>query len=315
MPRHAAPLPAALTARPFTLAEARALSVPDGRLRRSDIRRIGPSLYAPRMAEHTEADLVEAVLGVHPEAVACGLTAARLWGLPLPLELATWRPVHPIEISAPGSRRRSHALILWRRLALEPSDITIGDRIRCTSPERTFIDVGPRLRHEDAVALGDALVRTPRPDLEGRDQAWTTLERLRAGVEAHRGRGRAMLRERVGDVRVGADSAPESFLRLAATRAGLPEPVPNKRIVVDGTDLGVPDLQWADLRVCAEHEGPHHRTPEQQERDIRRSERRRRAGWIEVCTTAVDLRDGCRRAVERYRQALQDHGWSGPERE
>lgn len=110
-------------------------------------------------------------------------------------------------------------------------------------------------------------------------------------------------------MRTSADSPAETALRLAAMRAGLQIPLANARIAEGGVELGEPDLAWPELRVCAEHEGPRHLTPEQLAHDIARAELRHRQGWIEVRTTGADLRHGCARGVARLREALLRHGW------
>ena len=118
-------------------------------------------------------------------------------------------------------------------------------------------------------------------------------------------------------VRMSSDSPAETRLRLAFVRAGLPEPLANTRLRVAAergvglVDLGEPDLQWPQWRVVVEHEGPRHLRPEQLARDIERTERRRDAGWLEVRTTARDLRNECRSAIVRTRAALTNRGWRG----
>lgn len=309
MPPRPSPLPDALAARIFTLGDARASGVSAQRLRRSDVLRIGPSLYRPRLVEPTEADVIAAYCGADPRIAACGPSAARLWGLPLPRALETWAPGDPVHLTTSSSRRRSGPMVIWHDLALGPGDVRSGERVRATGPARTFLDMAALLDHDSLVIIGDALVRRPRPRLEGRSDPWTTLDELRAAAGAFRGRGARRAREALRDVRMSADSPPETRLRLACIRDGLPEPVANGAVVVGGVDLGEPDLHWPQWRVCGEHEGPRHRTPEQQARDIRRTERRARFGWVEVLTTSGDLRDQCRTAVRRYTEALLRQGW------
>ena len=111
-----------------------------------------------------------------------------------------------------------------------------------------------------------------------------------------------------------SDSPPETALRLAVVRAGLPAPLANVRVEQvqsEGTvlDLGEPDLHWPQWRVALEHEGPTHLDRNQVPKDIARGERRRDAGWIEVRTTFADLPHGCRSAVARVRRALESQGW------
>ncbi|MFC7375055.1 hypothetical protein ACFQRD_07225 [Brachybacterium sp. GCM10030268] len=110
---------------------------------------------------------------------------------------------------------------------------------------------------------------------------------------------------------MGSDSPAETKLRLAVIREGIPEPQINVEIFAGPVSLGTPDLSWAQWQVCLEHEGPSHRTPQQQERDIERSERRRDHGWVEIQTTARDLRSECHRAVDRISENMRRQGWTG----
>ncbi|WP_394214299.1 hypothetical protein [Brachybacterium vulturis] len=156
-------------------------------------------------------------------------------------------------------------------------------------------------------------MQRPRPRYEGRDTPFATVAELTEAVTGHRGRGARRLREAVALVRMSSDSPPETALRLAAVRAGLPEPLASVRaeqVQPDGTllDLGEPDLHWPQWRVAREHEGPTHLDRDQMPKAIARGERRRDAGWIEVRTTYADPPHGCRSAVTRVRRALEMQG-------
>ncbi len=309
MARHAAALPSTLPAPVFGLREALALGVCPDRLRRRDVMRIGGQLFARAGQEITELDVVACLCRVHGDAVACGPTAARLWQAPLPRDLSAWTAGDGVHLLHPTGSRRPTTLVTWHRGALGPADMVATTRARVTSAPRTWADLAPLLGLDDLVAVGDCFVRRPRPGLEGRDEPWTTLSALAAAAESHTGRGARALREALALVRVGSDSPAETRLRLGCRRAGLPEPLANARILEDGSDLGEPDLQWRQWKVCLEHEGPHHLTPAQLTRDIRRAERRHRHGWIEVRTTAPDLARGGEVGALRARDALLRHGW------
>src|SRR5699024_11803147 len=86
-----------------------------------------------------------------------------------------------------------------------------------------FLALGAVLQEEALVAIGDHLVRAPRPALEGRSAPHATLEELREAAARATGRGVVRVREAVGKVRMSADSPPETALRIAMVRAGLPE--------------------------------------------------------------------------------------------
>ncbi|TJY69372.1 hypothetical protein E4J89_10590 [Arthrobacter sp. CAU 1506] len=111
-------------------------------------------------------------------------------------------------------------------------------------------------------------------------------------------------------VRVGADSAPETRLRLALVDAGLPEPSLNEPIVDDwGRIWHSPDMQYKDYKLTIEYEGAHHRTSEQLARDIQRAEQTAAIGWLERRVSKEDMHGDARSAVSKIRTALRSQGW------
>lgn len=338
MPGRPRPLPDALPFPVFTTVEARRAGVPASRLRAADLRSVDRGLWARISHPVTEADIVAALCRCDSDVFATGLTAARLWKIPLPGALddeavpsprppriergrLTYRPGGRsvdtrIHLASPNAFRQGTALIRWSQLDVDPVTLGTMPAVRLTSRARTLLDLAGLLQPEALVAIGDHLVRRPREEFEGRSEPFMTLPELRRMADDFHGRGARKLREAVDRVRVSADSPAETQLRLAVVAAGLPEPRANERATsgpgaADGEqDLGEPDLHWPQWRVALEHDGPTHLSPEQQAKDITRGERRTRAGWIEVRTTAVDLRYGCQRAVTRVRDALQRQGWS-----
>lgn len=334
MPNNPAPLPPSLVSAAFTATEARALGVPASRLRANDIVRIRRGLHAHVGAHVSEAAIVAAQCRSDPGCYAAGLTAARLLGLPLPGALgdpiiaamtagSDEVPSPPpsnggvdkrIHLGTTGSPRRGNPLIRWSRsnngtgtLLRMSSGLVVTDRVR------TFVELSDVVSHEALVAIGDHLVRRPRRRFEGRDTPYVGLEDLRSIADAYSGRGAVALRRAVSKVRMSSDSPAETRLRLIFAEAGFPEPLANQRAWSGEVDLGEPDLHWPQYRVAVEHEGPRHLTPEQKARDIARTERRVRQGWIEVCTVADDLAFRGRRALDRVRWALEKQGWDGTE--
>lgn len=312
MPRRPSPLPSTLPFAVFTAAEARRAGVTVDRLRATDIRRLGYGLYARADVEITEIDVLASQTRIDPLATGRSLSAARHWRFPLPLGVSEWDPDADdpaVLLTAGGHARRSTPLLRWDRRRLHPGDIAVSSGVRLTGRVRTWIDLAQELRVEQLVHIGDHLVRIPRPWAEGRSEPYSTPDELATAVQRHPGPGRPRLREALSLIRVGSDSPAETSLRLAALDAGLPIPELNVRQFADGVDLGEPDLAWPGWKVCVEHEGPHHRTPEQQEKDISRRELRESMGWIEVQTVHRDLHRGCRRGVQRTRAALERRGW------
>lgn len=346
MPRHPTPLPPSLEYPVFTATEAVRHGVTRDRLNASDLIAIARGLYGQRDELHTEVDILSAYCRADPKVFAHGLSAARYWGLPLPQNLQTaLAPAKPstypldrppvtksasptnalpaeisdaapppdrrLHLAAPDRRRTSNALVRWGEHRREDEDIVaIGD-LRLTTHTRTLVDLAAVLRRDLLVQIGDHLVRRPRSWAEKRRSPYATLGQLRDLASASSGRGARTLREAVELMRVGSDSPAETRLRLALVRAGLPEPLANVRAYEGTMDLGEPDLHWPQWRVALEHEGPGHLDRRQLAKDIRRGDLRRDHGWIEVRTTAGDLRDGCWEAVCRVAVALRRQGWRG----
>lgn len=331
MSRSPSPLPEELPHVVFTAEEAHACGVSTVRLRATDLVPVARGVYARRGAEIAEADIVAAYCRIDPAVFAVGLTAARLWTIPLPgtfskqviapppqARRVDGRTVHRprdggvdrrIHLATSGSPRRSTALVRWSHVRSGADQLVRAYRWALTSRTQTLLDLGDELAVDALVAVGDHLVRRPRPSFDERSEPYATIPELRSTAESFTGRGARAVRTAVGLVRMSADSPAETRLRLALVRAGLPEPWANIRAGTAGEGLGEPDLHWPQWKVAVEHEGPHHLTPEQLARDIARGERRRKAGWIEVRTTAGDLHDGCRAAVIRAREALTAQGW------
>lgn len=315
MPRRPSPLPPSLPYAVFTAAEAREAGVSADRLRAKDLHRIGYGIYARADVKITERDLLTAMTRSGPQIVARGLSAARHWSFPLPWTVQKWvgsPQITPVHLTSGGLVHRDTKLLRWNRQHLRDEEIVTDSGLRITNRVRTWLDLAQELSLDDLVRIGDHLVRMPRPWAEHRHDPFATPAELVTAIANYPGPGRPQLRTALELTRVGSDSAAETTLRLAAGRAQLPAPELNVRQYAGTVDLGEPDLAWPEWKVCIEHDGPSHRTSEQQEKDIRRRERREAHGWIEVQTVAADLRYGCRRGVQRMIEALEKHGWRPP---
>ena len=307
----------------FTRAEALRAGVLPGRLRRADLTRLRPGLYRRVGVPIGEADIASALCRDDPRAVIVGASAARILGFPLPDVLEQWRPGVPVQVSIPGGVVSSDRVVRWRDLVLAPDESWTASvefrmapegttrpplPIRVTTRARTWRDLAGTVPHLSLVAIGDHLVRRPRPTLEqGRSTPWCTLEELRQACTGHHAR---VLRDAVDQVRVGADSRRETLLRLAFVRDGLPEPQLNVPLIgTDGIPRHEPDFLWPQYRVCAEYEGRHHSDPEQVSRDIERARTVKGAGWVEVRLHHSDVGADCAAAVRLVREELEARGW------
>lgn len=174
-----------------------------------------------------------------------------------------------------------------------------------TTPERTWLDLANELTPDYLVALGDQLVRVPRPGLEGREHPYATFDSLQSILAAHswsRGVGRAKAALEL--MRVGADSVPETLLRLAMHHAGLPEPELQILLNPENSRSPSADLGFRRWRLAIQYEGAHHSGEDQRLRDARRDRSFRAAGWTVIHATVDDLRDDFRGVLRRIRQHL-----------
>lgn len=140
-------------------------------------------------------------------------TAAELLGLPT---RQPWRPgdsVHVIVTDRCPPRRRGFV----GHPGLEMAALARWKGLPVVRAVEVWAQLGgqPGYEVEHLVAAGDAIVRH-RPDL---------VQALHEVADRPRRRGARQLRRAADLIRVGADSAPESVLRLVLTAAGMPEPL------------------------------------------------------------------------------------------
>lgn len=241
-----------------------------------------------------------------PEAwLSCG-TAARLLHLPLN---RLWQKDPDVHLSFPAStgRRIVRSGVKSHRAVIRPDDaVTLDDDVRVSSYPRLWLELAAQCSTAQLVILGDYLVRVPYPRYEGRRRALASLQDLReATASSSNLRGIRKAREALGLVRVGADSPPETTLRLAMHSAGLPEP----ELQVAGVD-GDPRAPRADLgyrrwKIAIQYEGFTHFSPEQAKADHRRDNFFLSRGWIVLRFSDADYRDGFLGAVGVIRQAIE----------
>lgn len=216
-----------------------------------------------------------------PHAVICDRTAAWLHGIDVlryrelevlpPLDLVVKRSFSP-------RTRRS-----WRngQRDLADRDVMIIHGLRVTTPLRTTMDLGCKLPRRDALAAVDAFMRVhglTRRDLEAE------LPRFR------RRRGVVQLRVVIAVASPLAESPAESWMRMCLVDAGLPPPVLQHSIRVDGYEIYRLDLAYPHHRLCIEYDGAEfHETDEQRAADAERREWLRANGWTVIVLTRNDL--------------------------
>jgi hypothetical protein len=214
-----------------------------------------------------------AVLAPGPGAVLSHRSAAALWGL-------RQSSRGKIDVTAPGRRGRiPEGIDAHRHGSLQPQDRTVVEGIPCTTVARTLLDLAGVVGIRE---LGSAITQAEVLRL-------FDLAAVREVVRRSRGRrGVARLRLAI------AEHDPESelarselerrFLALCRT-AGLPVPAVNAPVALPGGDV-VADFLWRDARLIVEADSHRfHGTPSAFERDRRRDQQLKRAGWEVVrCT-------------------------------
>ncbi len=117
-------------------------------------------------------------------------------------------------------------------------------------------------------------------------------------------------REALALMRVGADSGPETLLRLAMRDAGLPEP--DLQITLwQGKGAPSADAGYRQRKIALQYDGDHHLDEPQRHSDRRRDNAFVAAGWTVLIFTQRDLANGFQDAVIRIKQALRS-AWLDP---
>lgn len=328
VPRLPEPVPPDLKAVPFTVAQGRASGLSVKRMRASDLRRpvrgvrraVGTAVEAgpngPAVWAAADAVLRErctAVELVVPDgAFFSHLTAARLWPLPLPrwaveddaVHVAVLEPAMSPRLPGVVGHRLSHHMIF-----------TVPRRgFRLVDPATLFCQLAAVLPLPDLVAVGDALILAPRYPDDGDERPSLALSDLTERVVRARGRGTVKARRALGLVRQGAESRPETLVRLAIAEAGLPEPELNVDVLAaNGSFIGRGDMVYRRYRVVVEYDGDQHRTDTRQyDHDVGRLDRFAAHGWRVVRLTGRAFHVDRYTCLARIEQALVAGGWRRP---
>lgn len=229
-----------------------------------------------------------------PGHVVVGMTAAKLWGLPIPpSEDLMGRSVAIAEIEHEGRRSRGRG-VTGHRLLMPRDHVTTVQGVQVTSVARTWVDCAALMNEDHLLAMGDCALERELLDPHH-------LEVVMRWAEGRRGIRRA---RRVAPlVRPGVESPQESRLRWVILSHGLPEPEINPWIVVRGQRLARLDLAYTSLRIGVEYDGDWHATTQQH--DHRRRLILAQNGWAVVVAHKEDL-DSPGRLLRRVRQLIQD---------
>lgn len=287
-----------------------------GRIRRRDlwaplhgvrIAADGPDDWRGLGAEEAFRRRCRVTAAVLPKGVGFGsLTAARLWSVPLPLSL----PGDELHVVAlPGSWPTKRPGIRSRQLKDRNAFLVDREGLPVIDPATLACHLALELPPDDLVAAIDALLHVPVIPQAGRP--FLTPEDLRERLSTYRGPGRPAAAWAITRARTGAESRPESLLRLAIVAGGLPEP----RLNVDirdgaGRFLGRGDMVYELYRLVVEYDGDHHRSDTTTyNHDLERVDALTGAGWRVLRITAGMFFGQRATAVARVRAALLAAGW------
>jgi hypothetical protein len=292
--------PRTLPDSPFAVSEARALGIPAGRLRSSDLIAPFHGVRAPRSMPATTtrercALLLPRLSGAH---FFCHLTAADLWGLPLP----PWAEREPLHVGARVPAREPRLPgVVGHRLAGSHDDLTLRGGLPVTSAAVTWASLSTALTVDELIAAGDALLTA------GACEKDDLLTSIRVGA-----RGVTALREAAVEIRHGSESPRETQTRLVLVRAGMPMPQLNWQLRdARGRFVARLDLAYPRYRTCVEYDGRHHATDTQFARDADRWAAIADQGWTMVRVLSHHFDDPHRRIVGPVGRALRSAGWPG----
>lgn len=294
----------------MSVADARRQGLTGAQWRDTDLIRVTRGVKSTDEPE-TLADRCTAfALALPDDVVFSHLTAALLWGLPLPrwakdvLDLDVMRTSSHPPVERRGCRghrglegrstrtvagiRVTSLIDTWIDLAeiSQPRALTVDD-LTVVADEILMrlaqsVDVLPGEEEWQAVARHDQDREfDPRPDRRDRLQAALAI-RVRP-------RGARRLRAALDQARVGSRSPMETRTRLLLVRRGFPEPGLNVTITGPEGRLLEGDLVWRERRVIGEYQGEHHGGRRQCSVDVARRNLAEDDGWTVVEIWAEDL--------------------------
>jgi hypothetical protein len=256
--------------------------------------RDGPSIYRIAGTRRTfETRAMAAVLSVRGPVLVSHRSAAYLQGFERVAEPAS------VDITVPRHRRpRARTGVrVHESMAFDLADPAVRDGIPVTGVARTILDSAPAF-DKPIRLLDDALRRKV-----------VTWDELWGCYLDHNARGRnvgpyrRILLERDGNTPPGGEFARRMADML--TGAGLPMPVFEHRVVVDG-HLYYLDLAWPQWMVAVEcNDAGSHHTPKAFRRDPMKRNRCEGAGWRYLEFTWWDMVDASAEVVAQVAAALK----------
>lgn len=273
--------------------QARAAGTVTGHDLRRGYDRVHRDIYKPRGLQLSLDERIDgAWLRTGRAGVVAGVAAAALHG-------ARWID-DTIAVEMIWKVTRAPAGIIVRRDRLAPDEITVQDCVAVTTPERTAFDIARYQPRGAALALLDALQRSTAFEV---DDVAALADRYRGA------RGVKQVRELLPLVDGGAQSPPETRLRLLFIDAGFVRPTTQVPVFDGARCLRRLDMGWEEFKVAVEYDGGQHQTDRRQYvKDLRVLPLVRRKGW-DVLSAIKEDSDGA--VLVRTYRALVARGWDG----
>lgn len=303
-----ASLPDHLIKGSFSLRASDKAGVTRTRTAAKDLVTVSRGIRVPVRSAATGPAALHAYTDLDDTSILASLSATRVWGGPLPARHSgDWR-IHLARRRGFSFPRRAN--VVGHLLTFLPDEVVEYDGVRLTSPARTWLDIAGLLTVDELVAAGDHMVCSHGPAFPRPRRGLCGVEDLRDIISLHPGmRGVRTAREAVELVRVGADSAPETRMRLVLLDAGLPEPQLNHVLFDDrGVPVLWPDAAYPEWGIALQYDGGHHADAQQYLRDIERQDRTDVHGWLEVRVGRHHLEGDRPAVVSKVRRALQSRG-------
>lgn len=272
-------VPAELTRRPFSLAEARRAGLTRSQLVGAKWRRVGHGVYAWAGIPESPMRAIGAVRARLPAGAAfAGRTAGWLHGLDV-------QPCDPIQVIVPAPSGMTARGLWISRARLDPGEVVERSGMPVTSIRRTLRDLGRRRSLIESVVFADQALHLGLIEPEALDPQ---VARFAEGT---------------------SESPMETRLRMLLVLGGLPRPEAQVPLHDErGELIGRADLYYPSHKLVLEYDGGTHR--DRMVADNRRQNALLRAGFRLLRFTAPDVLSAPETVVAQVREALRFHSFS-----
>lgn len=251
------------------------------------LRRPLRGVYCPAdLPDTLEVRAACAALVLPAHVVLVDRTAAWLYGVDCLRHAETRLAPHLEVVSVRASRTRRDGIYGGQR-ELRPAEVRRVHSVRATTPVRTAVDLACLRGGAGALAAVEAFMRA----------CGVTTEDLLRQLPRHRGRrGVVQARQVVSVASSASASAGESWTKWCILDAGLPEPVQQWEVELEGWGRVFLDFAYPELLIAVEYDGREFHGPADQRRDEARRAALREAGWLVIVVRAEGLEARAREA-------------------